>query len=65
MKKLSLANPDLTYPERKDLMEQFLPEEIRSESQIAQYFENGERAIADFLQQVRDRYCSNQIYQWA
>jgi acetyl-CoA carboxylase/biotin carboxylase 1 len=65
MKKLTLANPDLTYPQRRELIEQFVPQHIRTEAEIAQFFENGERAIADFLQQVRDRYCSNQIYQWA
>jgi acetyl-CoA carboxylase/biotin carboxylase 1 len=65
MKKLALANPDLTFPERKELMEQFLPEHVQSESEIAQYFENGEEVIAEFIQQVRDQFCSKQIYQWA
>jgi len=65
MKKLALANPELSYPERKALMARFLPEHIRSESEIAEYFENGEDVITAFIQQVKDQACANQIYRWA
>jgi acetyl-CoA carboxylase/biotin carboxylase 1 len=65
MKKLALANPELTYPERKEHMEKFLPDHIRSESEIAEYFENGEDVIAAYIQQVKDQACANQIYRWA
>lgn len=60
-----MANPELTYPQRKDLMEAFIPENVQTESDIAQYFESGEQAIAAYIQQVTDQYCSRQIYNWA
>lgn len=65
LKKLAQANPNLTYPERKALMEQFVPENIQTESEIAQFFESGDKAIAAFVQQVSDDHCSQQIYDWA
>lgn len=65
MKKLSVASPTLTYAERKQLMEEFIPENLQTESEIAQFFETGEDAVADFVQQVADRHCSTQIYSWA
>jgi hypothetical protein len=65
MKKLSVANPELTYAQRKELMAGFVPENVQSEAEIAQYFEGGEQEVAAFIQQVRDQFCSRQIYDWA
>lgn len=65
MKKLSQANPELTYSQRKELMESFIPEHLQTESEIAQFFEGGEQAVAAYIQQVTDQFCSRQIYNWA
>jgi acetyl-CoA carboxylase/biotin carboxylase 1 len=65
MKKLSVANPELSWPERQELLAQFLPGHIRSESEVAEYLESEENAVAAFIQQVRDEFCSRQIYKWA
>jgi len=65
MKKLSVANPDLTWPERQELLAQFLPGNVRSESEIAEFLESQEDAVAGFIQQVKDDFCSRQIYKWA
>lgn len=65
MKKLSGASPTLTLAERKELMANFIPENVQSEAEIAQYFESGGDAVAQYIQQVADQHCSRQIYSWA
>ncbi|WRT69229.1 uncharacterized protein IL334_006213 [Kwoniella shivajii] len=65
MKKLSTANPDLTYPERKELLSQFIPTELGSDSDVAAYIEKQGEAVENFVQSIRDEYCAETLVSWA
>ena len=65
MRKLSAANPNLTYPERKVLLEQFISTELVADNEIAAYIENSADAIETFVQGVRDEFCASSILSWA
>lgn len=68
LKKLASANPTLTYPERKGLYEQLLPEELLadgSDSEVAAFLEKNGDKVESFVQQVRDEWCADQVVDWA
>ncbi|ORY24232.1 hypothetical protein BCR39DRAFT_335255 [Naematelia encephala] len=65
MKKLTTANPSLTFPERKEYFEQFVPAEARTDYDIALFIEGAQDAMDDFVQQARDAYCADSIVSWA
>ncbi|RSH85904.1 acetyl-coenzyme-A carboxylase [Apiotrichum porosum] len=65
MKKLSAANPNLTYPERKEMFEQLVPTELTDDAEVAAFLEKSGDAVEDFVQQVRDAYCSDNVVAWA
>ena len=65
MKKLSTANPNLTYPERKELLAELVPSELSSDSEVAAFIERSGDIIESFVSSVRDAYCSDSIFSWA
>ncbi|GMK57121.1 hypothetical protein CspeluHIS016_0309610 [Cutaneotrichosporon spelunceum] len=65
MKKIAAANPDLTYPERKELLAQLLPSEHSNDAAVAAFLEKSGDAVEDFVQQIRDDYCASNIVSWA
>ncbi|WVW79516.1 hypothetical protein I302_101485 [Kwoniella bestiolae CBS 10118] len=65
MRKLSTANPNLTYAERKELLSQFVPSDIGSDADIASYIEKQTDNIESFVQSVRDDYCAETLVSWA
>ncbi|WWD21283.1 hypothetical protein CI109_105767 [Kwoniella shandongensis] len=64
MKKLSTANPNLSYAARKSLLAQFVPSELTSDSEVAGFIEKQGEAIESFVQSVRDEYCSDTLVDW-
>lgn len=65
MRKLSTANPALTYPERKSMLDAFIPSDLSSDSEVAAFIEKSGDQIESFVQSVRDGYCSDSIVSWA
>jgi len=65
MKKLAIANPTLTYPERKSLMEELVAPELSSDSAVAGFIEKSGDLVESFVQSVRDAFCSDSILSWA
>ncbi|ADV22983.1 Acetyl-CoA carboxylase, putative [Cryptococcus gattii WM276] len=65
LKKLENANPRLTYPQRKELLQQFVPAELSSDSEVAAYIEKSGETIESFIQGVRDEWCSDTLVSWA
>jgi len=65
MKKLSTANPTLTYPERQALMADFVPAELTSDTEISAYIEKSGDQIESYVQSVRDAHVSDNILSWA
>ena len=65
MKKLATADPQLTYPERKALLAEFVPDDLTADNDVAAYIEKSGEGIEAFVQSVRDQYCSTQILSWA
>jgi acetyl-CoA carboxylase/biotin carboxylase 1 len=65
MKKLSTANPSLTYPERQSLLAQFVPTDLTSDTEISAFIEKSGDHIEAFVQSVRDAHVSDNILSWA
>jgi acetyl-CoA carboxylase/biotin carboxylase 1 len=65
MKKLAAANPNLTYPERKEMYNQLLPSELSGDAEIAAFLERSGESIEDYVQEVRDAYCAENVVAWA
>ncbi len=65
MKKLSVANPNLTFPERQALMGQFVPSELSSDSEVAAFIEKAGDRIDEFVQTIRDDFCAETVVSWA
>jgi acetyl-CoA carboxylase/biotin carboxylase 1 len=65
MKKLSAANPDLSYPERKEMYDQLVPGDLGSDAEIAAFLERSGDSIEEYIQQVRDAYCADNVVSWA
>lgn len=67
LKKLAAANPTLTYPQRKGLYEQLVPEDVLegSDSEVAAFLEKHGDKVEQFVQQVRDEWCADQVVDWA
>ena len=65
MRKLTAANPSLTYPERKALVEEFIPQDLTSDTEVAAFIEQGGDSLETFVQGVKDGYCSDTIVSWA
>ena len=65
MKKLAVANPNLTYPERQTLLKDFIPAELSADNDVAGYIEKSGDAIETYVQGVKDEYCSDTILSWA
>lgn len=66
MRKLATANPDLTYPERKAILEDFVQvDSSAADDEISSFFERSGDEIEALVQQVKDEYCSDSIISWA
>lgn len=65
MKKLAVANPSLTYPERKALLADFVPEGLVTDTEVAGYIEKNGESIEQFVQAVKDEWCADSILTWA
>lgn len=65
MKKLGTANPNLSYPERKVLMSELVPQELTTDNEVAAFIEKSGDVVESFVQSVRDAFCSDTIHSWA
>jgi acetyl-CoA carboxylase/biotin carboxylase 1 len=65
MKKLSTANPTLSYPERQALLADFVPAELIADTEIAAFIEKSGDHIESYVQSVRDAHVSDNILSWA
>ncbi|OCF39572.1 acetyl-CoA carboxylase/biotin carboxylase [Kwoniella heveanensis CBS 569] len=65
MKKLATANPNLSYADRKELLSQFVPTDLGSDSEVAAYVEKSGEAIEAFVQSIRDEYCAETLVSWS
>ncbi|KAK4687240.1 acetyl-CoA carboxylase / biotin carboxylase 1, partial [Tremellales sp. Uapishka_1] len=65
MKKLALANPNLSYAERKTLLSEFVPEELEADNEVAAFIEKSGENIEAFVQTVRDEFCADSLVSWA
>jgi acetyl-CoA carboxylase/biotin carboxylase 1 len=65
LKKLSAANPNLSYTERKQLLDEFVPAELSSDSEVAAFIEKSGDLIEAYVQSVKDAWCAENILQWA
>lgn len=66
MKKLSTANPELTFPERKAILEDFISvEHATADEEVSAFLESAGDEMEALVQQVRDEYCSDSIISWS
>ena len=65
LKKLSTANPNLSYSERKALLAELVPPELSMDSEVAGFIEKSGDVVESFIASVRDAFCSDSILSWA
>ena len=65
MRKFAAANPALSYPDRKALVEEFIPQELSTDTEVAAFIEQAGESLETFVQGVKDGYCSDTIVSWA
>jgi acetyl-CoA carboxylase/biotin carboxylase 1 len=65
MKKLASANPALSYPERKSLLENFVPTELGADNEVAAYIEKAGDEIEAYVQQVKDAWVAETVMGWS
>ena len=68
LKKLALADPALTYADRKAYLNQFVPGDLLSQgsdAEVAAFLEKSGEQVEQFIQDVRDGWVSEAVYGWA
>ena len=53
------------YPERKAMLEEFVPTELVADNEVAAYIEKSGDAIESYVQQVKDAWVADTILGWA
>jgi acetyl-CoA carboxylase/biotin carboxylase 1 len=65
MRKIATANPDLTYPQRKAILQDFVTVDTTDDAQLSAFFEQSGDEIESLIQQVKDEFCSDSIISWS
>lgn len=65
MRKLSTANPELTYPERQQMLAQLVPVDLGSDNAVATHLERSQAEIEQYVASVRNAHRSDNITNWA
>lgn len=65
MRKLSTANPLLTYPERKAMLAQLVPVDLGTDNAVATHLERSQAEIEQYVSSVRNAHRSDNITSWA
>ncbi len=66
MRKLATANPELTYPERKAILEDFVTVGTSAaDEEVSAFLEGAGDEMEALVQQVRDEFCSESIISWS
>lgn len=65
MRKIATANPDLSYPERKAILDDFVTTESTADDELSAFYERSGDEIESLIQQVKDEYCSDSIISWS
>lgn len=65
MKRLSSADPSLSFPQRKGLLDEIIPARLAKDQDVAMWIESNWTEVEAAVRSVRDSYCSESILSWA
>lgn len=65
MKRLISADPNLSFPQRKGLLQEIIPARLAKDQDVAMWIESNWTEVEAAVRSVRDSYCSESILSWA